>query len=49
MNHISDILACDQNKITVNHDCFYLKLTVYLKNEYTENDYTKTNMIEDVF
>ena len=44
MNHISGILACDQNQITVNHDYFYLKLSVYLNNLYTENDYTKTNM-----
>ena len=49
LNHISGILACDRNKITVKHDYFYLKLSVYLDNLYTENDYTKTNMIKDVW
>ena len=48
LNHISGILACDRNKITVHKDYFYLKLSVYLNNLYTENDFTKTNMIKDV-
>ena len=39
LNHISGILACDQNKITVNQDYFYLKLSVYLNNLYTESEF----------